>query len=162
MFTRTFLDDAGIQGRNGQNSFTFLFMLILSVLLLEKLEKRHCFCNLLTPQWNNSMWQTTHTAKTHAQMKFINSYLPLKKSMFAFSILKTHPSITCQQRNIHLNRFAGTGVRAERSDIWCMSNQLPSLSNQTTQNAPKNVQRKRIATANRILIFCLLQGWLGW
>lgn len=122
MFTRTFFDAIGIHERNGQNSFTFLFIWILPVLLLAKLEKRHCSCNLVTPQWSNSMWQTTHTARTHAQIKFINSYLPVKKIMLAFSILKTHPSITCQRRNVHLDHSAGIRIRAERSDVWCMSN----------------------------------------
>lgn len=64
----------------------------------------------------------THTARTHVQIKFINSYLPVKKIMFTFSILKTHPNITYPQRNVHLNHAAGIRVKAERSEVWYMSN----------------------------------------
>lgn len=72
-------------------------------------------------QWNNSTLQTTHIARTHIQIKF-NFCLLVKKRLFASDIMKKHPSTACQQRNVHLNYFAAMRVRAEKSNLWWMSN----------------------------------------
>lgn len=115
-FIRMLCYAIGIQRRNGQNCFAFLFRcLLLPVLLLEKLEKKG------RQQWNISMLQTTYTARTHTKIKFINSYLLVNKNLFASNMLKKHPSTTHQQKNVHLNHFAAISVRADGSDARCQT-----------------------------------------